>query len=86
MGNAISTDSALQPLGDRIAIQDIICAVTLQSDLNEPEKALAQYTEDAVISYSSVMGLESSRVPVKLRRERLQRALMYASIKSRISK
>jgi hypothetical protein len=58
-------------LFDRIAVQDVICAVTLYSDLDEPDKALAQYTDDAIIDYSSVMGPDSARVPVKVHRQRL---------------
>ncbi len=56
---------------DRIAIEDVICAVTLHSDLDDPALALAQYTSDAVIDYSSLSGPDSANVPVKQHRERL---------------
>lgn len=61
----------LRQIEDRLAIQDVICAVTINSDLNEPAAALACFTHDAVIDYSSVMGPGSAGVPVKEHRERL---------------
>lgn len=69
-----SLASAIAQFGlvaDRIAIQDVICAVTINSDLNNPAVALACFADDAVIDYSSVMGPESADVPVKEHRERL---------------
>jgi ketosteroid isomerase-like protein len=61
----------LTAVEDRIAIEDVICAVTLHSDLNDPALALAQYSEDAVIDYSSLSGPQSANVPVRQHRERL---------------
>lgn len=61
----------LRAVEDRLAIQDVICAVTIHSDLDNPVTALACFTSDAVIDYSSVMGPESAGVPVKEHRERL---------------
>lgn len=58
-------------LEDRIAVQDVICAVTLHSDMDEPSEALACFTADAVIDYSSVSGPESRDVPVAEHRRRL---------------
>jgi hypothetical protein len=66
------TALSVSMLFDHIEIQDVVCAVTLHSDLNEPEKALAQYTEDAIIDYSSVTGADDDKVPVKVHRDRLQ--------------
>ncbi len=60
----------LQALADRIAIQDAICAVTIHSDLNNATEALAQFTDDAMIDYSSVMA-STALTPVKEHRERL---------------
>lgn len=61
----------LRAIEDRIAIQDVICAVTIHSDLNDPVAALACFTSDAVIDYSSVMGPDSANVPVADHRARL---------------
>jgi len=61
----------LRAMEDRIAIEDVICEVTINSDLNNPMEALACFAQDAVIDYSSVMGPESADVPVKEHRERL---------------
>jgi SnoaL-like domain len=61
----------LAALEDRIAIEDVICAVTLYSDLDKPALALDQYTDDAVIDYSSLSGPDSGNIPVKQHRERL---------------
>ena len=61
----------LRAVEDRIAIQDVICAVTIHSDLNDPVAALACFTSDAVIDYSSVMGPASANVPVAEHRARL---------------
>lgn len=61
----------LRAVEDRIAIQDVICAVTIHSDLNDPVAALACFTSDAVIDYSSVMGPSSANVPVAEHRARL---------------
>ncbi|MEY2927565.1 MAG: hypothetical protein RL367_2042 [Pseudomonadota bacterium] len=58
-------------LADRIAIEDVICAVTLHSDLNDPARALSQYSDDAVIDYSSLSGPHSANVPVRQHRETL---------------
>jgi len=62
---------ALLALKDRIEIQDVICAVTLHSDLNEPEKALALYCPGASIDYSTVSGPDSSNIPVEQHRQNL---------------
>jgi len=62
---------ALVALKDRLDIQDAICAVTLHSDMNEPEAALALYAPGAVIDYSSVSGPESANVPVEQHRAKL---------------
>lgn len=62
-------------LADRIAIEDVICAVTLHSDLNEPEGSLRQYTHDAIIDYSNLSGPESRDVPVSEHRRRLMTIL-----------
>jgi len=61
----------LRAVEDRIAIQDMICAVTIYSDLDNPVAALACFTRDAVIDYSSVMGPTSANVPVAEHRARL---------------
>lgn len=60
----------LLALADRIAIQDVISAVTIHSDLNDPESALAQFSDDAMIDYSSVMPA-NPLTPVKEHRGRL---------------
>ena len=62
---------ALRALSDRIAIQDVICGVTLHSDLDEPEAALALYEPRASIDYSAVSGPESQDIPVEEHRRRL---------------
>jgi hypothetical protein len=62
---------ALLALKDRIEIQDVICAVTLHSDLNEPDKALARYRPGASIDYSTVSGPDSSDIPVEQHRRNL---------------
>ena len=67
----MTTDSDIRALADRIAIQDVICAVTLHSDMNETEQALAQYTEDAIIDYSNLSGPENRNIPVQEHRLRL---------------
>ena len=61
----------LRAVEDRIAIQDVICAVTINSDLDNPVAALACFTSDAVIDYSSVMGPGSANVPVADHRAKL---------------
>jgi ketosteroid isomerase-like protein len=61
----------LRAVEDRSAIQDTICAVTINSDLNHPEQALAQFADDAMIDYSSVMGADAAHTPVRKHRERL---------------
>lgn len=70
-GSAPDLLERLRAVEDRIAIEDVICAVTIHSDLDSPELALACFTDDAVIDYSSVMGPDSAGVPVKEHRERL---------------
>ncbi|CAN5203898.1 hypothetical protein BH10PSE3_BH10PSE3_01610 [soil metagenome] len=64
--------SELRALQDRIEIQDVICAVTLHSDLDEPERALAQYVPGAQIDYSQTFGPDSANVPVEKHRANLQ--------------
>lgn len=54
-----NTENALATLADRIAVQDVICAVSLHSDLDEPELALALFTDDAIMDFSSVFGAGS---------------------------
>lgn len=58
-------------MSDRIAIQDVICAVTLHSDMDEPEAALALYVPGASIDYSAVSGPDSRDIPVEEHRRRL---------------
>lgn len=65
----------LRHLADRIAIQDVICAVTLHSDLDEPEAALAQYVPGARIDYSQTLGPDSADVPVEEHRANLNKLL-----------
>ncbi|MGE4430331.1 MAG: nuclear transport factor 2 family protein [Sphingobium sp.] len=61
----------LRALADRIEIQDVICAVTIHSDLDEPDAALAQYAPGAAIDYSAVSGPDSANIPVEQHRENL---------------
>lgn len=61
----------LTALKDRIEIQDVICAVTLYSDLDEPEKVLNLYRPGASIDYSAVSGPDSSNIPVEQHRANL---------------
>ncbi|MET0376860.1 MAG: nuclear transport factor 2 family protein [Rhizorhabdus sp.] len=61
----------LRDLRDRIDIQDVICAVTLHSDLDEPEAALALYVPGAAIDYSAVSGPDSANIPVEQHRRNL---------------
>lgn len=61
----------LLALKDRLDIQDVVCAVTLHSDLDEPEAALAQYVPNASIDYSSVSGPDSADIPVEIHRANL---------------
>jgi hypothetical protein len=63
--------SPLRALQDRIEIQDVICAVTLHSDLDEPDAALALYKPGAVIDYSAVSGPDSANIPVEDHRRNL---------------
>jgi hypothetical protein len=63
--------SDLRMLKDRIEIQDVICAVTLHSDLDEPEAALALYKPGAAIDYSAVSGPDSANLPVEQHRRNL---------------
>lgn len=65
------TTAALRALQDRIEIQDVICAVTLHSDLDEPDAALALYRPGASIDYSAVSGPGSADIPVELHRQNL---------------
>lgn len=58
-------------LKDRIEIQDVICAVTLHSDLDEPDAALALYQRGASIDYSAVSGPGSANIPVEEHRRNL---------------
>ena len=58
------SQDALARLQDRIEIQDVICAVTLHSDMDEPELALAQFVPQAAIDYSSLSGPGSANIPV----------------------
>jgi len=62
---------AVRNISDRIAIQDVISAVTLHSDLNEFDRVLALYTPGAVIDYSGVSGPESANIPVEQHRQNL---------------
>jgi hypothetical protein len=66
-----ATTARLLALADRIEIQDVICAVTVHSDLDEPEQALALYLPTALIDYSSISGPQSLNVPVIEFRRRL---------------
>ncbi len=68
---ADALDTSLTALQDRIAIQDVICAVTLHSDMDEPDKALRLYIPGATIDYSTVSGPESSDIPVEEHRRNL---------------
>lgn len=52
-------------LEDRLRIQDIICGVTLHSDLDGPEQALALYAPGASIDYSALSGPEDLPSPQK---------------------
>ncbi len=61
----------LRAIKDRIEIQDVICAVTLHSDLDEPEMALRLYLPGASIDYSTVSGPDSSNIPVEQHRSNL---------------
>jgi hypothetical protein len=61
----------LREVADRIAIVDVIGAVTLRSDLNEADRILELYTDDAVIDYSALSGAGSSNIPVEVHRQRL---------------
>ena len=65
----------LLALADRIAIQDVISAVTLHADLDEPEAALAQYVPGAQIDYSQALGPDSANVPVEDHRANLAKLL-----------
>lgn len=67
--------SLLTALKDRIEIQDVICAVTLHSDLDEPDLALAQYVPGAQIDYAQALGPDSANVPVEEHRAHLQKLL-----------
>ena len=58
-------------LADRIAIQDVISAVTLHSDLDEPAQALAQYVPGAQIDYSEALGPDSANLTVEQHRANL---------------
>jgi hypothetical protein len=69
--NRSIADAAVLQWMDRLEIQDVICAVTLHSDLDEPELALAQYVPGAQIDYSKVLGPESANVPVEKHRQNL---------------
>jgi SnoaL-like domain len=66
-----ATDEMLMALKDRLEIQDVICAVTLHSDLDEPERALSMYVPGAVIDYSAVSGPDSANIPVEVHRRNL---------------
>lgn len=68
--NAPTTDP-LRRWMDRAEIQDVICAVTLHADLDEPERALAQYVPGAQIDYGAALGPESANVPVEEHRANL---------------
>jgi len=57
---------------DRIAIQDVISSVTMHSDMDEPEEALALYVPNAPIDYSSQFGAGSHNIPVEEHRRRIQ--------------
>lgn len=67
----VGTIAALRTLQDRIEIQDVICAVTLHSDLDEPDAALALYRPGASIDYSAVSGPGSADIAVELHRQNL---------------
>ncbi|WDS36935.1 nuclear transport factor 2 family protein [Pseudoxanthomonas sp.] len=62
--NAEALAARLQAVEDRIAIQDVVSASTLHSDLNEGARSLAQFTRDAVIDYSSLSGPGSAGIPI----------------------
>jgi len=68
---AMAIEQVVQILKDRIEIQDVICAVTLHSDLDEPEKALRLYVPGAMIDYSSVSGPDSQNIAVEDHRRNL---------------
>jgi len=68
---ADTVDKVLIALKDRIEIQDIICAVTLHSDLDEPEQALRLYVPGALIDYSAVSGPDSQNIAVEDHRRNL---------------
>jgi hypothetical protein len=70
-GETIVTEASLIALRDRIEIQDVICAVTLHSDMDEPDLALAQYVAGASIDYSAISGPDSADIPVEQHRRNL---------------
>ncbi|MGE4432252.1 MAG: nuclear transport factor 2 family protein [Sphingobium sp.] len=47
---------ALAQLADRIAIQDLICAVTLAGDRRDFDAVFSHFTQDAEFDYSSLFG------------------------------
>jgi ketosteroid isomerase-like protein len=65
-----SDTTHLQALIDRISIQDVVSAVTIYSDLGNPEAALAQFSDDAMVDYSSVLP-GTPLTPVKEHRARI---------------
>jgi hypothetical protein len=74
VGSGVSGDdlsARLRAVEDRLAVEDVICAVTLHSDHGEWEEALSLYAPDAMIDYSSVSGPDNRNVPVAEHRRRL---------------
>lgn len=56
---------------DRIAIQDVICSISIHSDLKEPAEVYQYYTDDAVMDYSSLFGEANASNPVRVSRQRI---------------
>lgn len=48
-------------LADRIAIEDVICAITLNGDLRDFEAAYALFTPDAEFDYTSLLGTSGTQ-------------------------
>lgn len=64
-------EDEVQAWMDRLAIQDVISAVTLHSDMDEPEAALALYVPGATIDYRAIAGAKDGLVPVEVHRANL---------------
>jgi SnoaL-like domain len=56
----------IREVADRLEIQRVISGATLYSDLGDPARSEALYTDDATLDYSAIFGPDASALPAKV--------------------